>query len=94
VFERAVEASRGICLGLVEQGLMTATGSEIDALAENIAVVALYWLSFESARHHAGRPAQRMSRGAYQVLMLVAPFLQAESRFHLETLARDYLARG
>ena len=34
-----------------------------------------------------------MSRGVYQVLMLVAPFLQPESRFHLERLAEGYLAR-
>ena len=94
VFERAVEASRGICLGLVERGLMTATGAEIDALAENIAVVSLYWLSFESARQPRREPAAgSMARGAYQVLMLVAPFLQVESRFHLEVLAREYLAR-
>jgi hypothetical protein len=34
-----------------------------------------------------------MARGAYQVLMLVAPFLQVESRIHLERLAQEYLAR-
>jgi AcrR family transcriptional regulator len=95
VFGRAVEASRGICLGMVEQGLMTATGAELDALAENIAVVALYWLSFETARHPRQAPdGAGMARGAYQVLMLVAPFLQIESRFHLERLARECLGRG
>ncbi|MGH8196750.1 MAG: TetR/AcrR family transcriptional regulator [Steroidobacteraceae bacterium] len=94
VFERAVQASRGICLGLVERNLMTATGAEIDALSINIAVVSLYWLSFESAWHSRLDPsAAGMSRGVYQVLMLVAPFLQAESRFHLEKLAQEYLAR-
>ena len=95
VFERAVQASRGICLGLVERGLMAATGAEIEALAQNIAVISLYWLSFESARHPRSDPERQGSaHGAYQVLMLVAPFLQAESRFHLETLARAYRARG
>ncbi len=93
VFERAVGVSRGICLGLVEQGVMTATAAEIDALSGNIAVVSLYWLSFESARHPRGGTASKpMSRGAYQVLMLVAPFLQPESREHLERLAAEYLA--
>ncbi len=95
VFERAVGVSRGICLGLVEQGVMTATGAEIDALSANIAVVSLYWLSFESARHpKASFERKGMARGAYQVLMLVAPFLQPESRFHLEQLAREYLSRA
>ncbi len=93
VLERSVQASRGICLGLVQRGMMTATGAEIDALGENIAVVALYWLSFESARHPRGDPSGKsMSRGAYQVLMLVAPFLLAESRVHLERLAAEYLS--
>ncbi len=95
VFDRAVDASRGICLGLVERNLMTATGAEIDALGVNIAVVSLYWLSFDSARHPRRDASEAgMARGAYQVLMLVAPFLQAESRFHLEQLAQEYLARG
>jgi AcrR family transcriptional regulator len=94
VFGRAVEAARGICLGLVEQGPMAATAAEVDALAENIAVVALYWLSFEAARHPRQEPPEAgMARGAYQVLMLVAPFLQVESRVHLERLAGEYLAR-
>jgi hypothetical protein len=94
VFGRAVEAARGICLGLVEQGPMAATVAEVDALAENIAVVALYWLSFEAARHPRQEPREAgMARGAYQVLMLVAPFLQVESRVHLERLAREYLVR-
>lgn len=92
VFEQAVEASRGICLGLVEQGQMTATGAEIDALAANIAVVSLYWLSFDLARKPRSGPADAaMSRGAYQVLMLVAPFLAPPSRWHLEDLAAKYL---
>jgi AcrR family transcriptional regulator len=95
VFERSVQAARGICLGLAERDLMTATGAEIDALSTNIAVVALYWLSFESARHPR-RPAENgaMARGAYQVLMLVAPFLDPGGRLHLEQLAHEYLARG
>lgn len=94
VFERSVRASRSICLGLVEQELMTATGAELDALSVNVAVVSLYWLSFESARHPRGDAAgSAMAQGAYQVLMLVAPFLRAESRAHLERLAQAYLSR-
>lgn len=94
VFERAVQASRGICLGLVERDQMVATGSEIDALSTNIAVVALYWLSFESARHpRQDASGAGMAKGVYQVLMLVAPFLKPEGRVHLERLAQEYLAR-
>lgn len=94
VFERSVQAARGICLGLAERNQLVATGVEIDALSHNIAVVALYWLSFESARHPRRDVAGvSMARGVYQVLMLVAPFLAAEGRLHLERLAVEYLAR-
>ena len=58
------------------------------------AVVSLYWLSFESARHPRQDAAGAgMARGVYQVLMLVAPFLQAEGRLLLERLAQEYLVR-
>lgn len=94
VFERSVQAARGICLGLAERDQLVATGVEIDALSNNIAVVALYWLSFESARHPRRDVAGGgMARGAFQVLMLVAPFLQPEGRLHLERLAQEYLSR-
>jgi AcrR family transcriptional regulator len=92
VFEYAVEASRGICHGLMDRGILAATGAELDALAVNIAVVCIYWQSFDAARHSGAKPsARQMSRGAYQVLMLVAPFLEGRSRMHLEGLAAQYL---
>lgn len=94
VFERSVQAARGICLGLAERDQLVATGVEIDALSNNIAVVALYWLSFESARHpRRDASGAGMARGVYQVLMLVAPFLKPEGRLHLERLAQEYLSR-
>ena len=51
--------------------------------------------SFESARYpRRDDSGTSMARGAYQVLMLVAPFLQPESRLHLEALAQGYLAKN
>lgn len=94
VFERSVQAARGICLGLVERDALLATGAELDALSTNIAVVSLYWLSFESARHpRREATGAGMARGVYQVLMLVAPFLTPQGRSHLERLAQEYLAQ-
>lgn len=94
VFEKSVTAARGICLGLAERDALLATGAELDALSTNIAVVALYWLSFESARHpRRDVSGGGMARGVYQVLMLVAPFLTPQGRIHLETLAQQYLAQ-
>jgi predicted kinase len=58
-------------------------------------VVLTYWLSFEYVRdpRHALEPEnaqQALMRGAYHVLNLLAPYLQAEQRQHLLTLTSAY----
>jgi len=94
VFARAVDASRGICLGLAESGLLEATAAEIEALARNVTVVTLYWLSFDTVRNPRREQAgEAIAAGVYQVLMLVAPFMREAGRANLEYLAAQYLAR-
>jgi AcrR family transcriptional regulator len=93
VFSRAVDTAHGICLGLAETGQLEATPAEIRALAQNVAVVAMYWLSFETVRHprRAGT-GEAIAAGVYQVLMLVAPFMSVAGRANIEYLAAQYLA--
>ncbi len=94
VFGRCVETSRGICLGLAESGELEATASEIEALAHNVTVLTLYWLSFDTVRHPRRERADvAIAHGVYQVLMLVAPFMRVAGRANLEYLAAQYLAR-
>ena len=94
VFARAVETSRGICLGLAETGQLEATAAEIEALARNVTVLTLYWLSFDTVRHpRREQPSGAIAHGVYQVLMLVAPFMRVAGRANLEYLAAQYLSR-
>ena len=94
VFARAVETSRGICLGLAETGQLEATAAEIEALAHNVTVLTLYWLSFDTVRHpRRDEPGVAIAQGVYQVLMLVAPFMRVAGRANLEYLAAQYLSR-
>jgi AcrR family transcriptional regulator len=94
VFTRAVDASRGICLGLSESGQLEATEVEIEALARNVTVVTLYWLSFDTVRYpRRDRSSEAIAAGVYQVLMLVAPFMHVNGRANLEYLAAQYLAQ-
>jgi len=93
VFARAVDTSRGICLGLAESGMLEATAAEIEALARNVTVVTLYWLSFDTVRNPRREQAgEAIATGVYQVLMLVAPFMRANGRANLEYLAAQYLS--
>jgi hypothetical protein len=81
-----------LCGGLVATGAMEASEREIAALADNVGLVATYWISYQKIS--AGeRPAEAVSldRAAYQVLSLIAPFLRGNARALLDRLSEDYL---
>jgi len=94
ILERKTNTAATICKGLTEAGVMRATPDEIAALAQNIAVVATYWLNYQGIR--AGTPpggdSANLALGAYQVLALVEPFLNGEARRLVQQLGRDYLS--
>jgi AcrR family transcriptional regulator len=95
ILERKVNTATAICKGLVEAGVMTASSEDIAALARNIAVVATYWLNFQSVRASTSTAPDESSNlglGVYQVLSLVAPFLNGEARRLLHQISREYLA--
>jgi len=94
VFNRAVATCRGICLGLAETDQLEATSAEIEALAHNLAVLTLYWLSFDTVRHpRRDEAGESIAQGVYQVLMLVAPFMRPVGRANIEYLATQYLTK-
>ena len=96
ILERKTRAARQLCTALSATGQMRATEREIDALATNMVVVTTYWLSFEyvsNARRFSDPQYQgnAMARGAYQVLVLVAPYLSEDGRALFTRLADEYL---
>ena len=87
-----------LCNGLVRAGGMRATEREIAALAQNVLMVATYWMSWQriSGRLPAhddanATPDDRLTRAAYQVMALIAPYLEGEARALIERLGADYL---
>ena len=81
------------CRGMVEDGTMHASRREIDALAQNVMLVATYWSSYDRVRRaeHGEPPAPEAGRAAYQVLALFGPYLAPGARAHLDQLSADYL---
>jgi len=81
-----------ILRGLVAAGRMTASSTDIEALAANMTLVATYWLSFEAVRGPRGRAetSEVLARGAYQVMALAAPYLAPRERALLDHLAERY----
>jgi AcrR family transcriptional regulator len=87
-----------LCRGLVAAGTMRASEREIAALATNVVMIATYWLSWQ--RIHATNPAHdiatdapddRLDHAAYQVMALIAPYLEGDARALIERLGADYL---
>ena len=92
ILAHKIATSRALCEGLVRAGDMSSTPREIEALAENMVLVATYWLSFSFARDpRAVQDGAALSRGVYHVMSLVAPFLARDSRMLFERLAQEYL---
>jgi hypothetical protein len=89
---RKVGTATAICKGLVATGDMRATPAEIQALAVNMTVVATYWLSFEFVSDPRKKiDANSLSRGAFQVMALAAPYLVGRSRQLFEEVSKNYL---
>lgn len=82
-----------LCRGMVANGSMQASESEIAAVARNVVVVSTYWMSFHRLSNpgRSDAPDIDIGRGAYQVLALIAPFLVGDARTLLDRLGRDYL---
>jgi AcrR family transcriptional regulator len=92
IVDAKIAAVAGLCGGLVNAGLMKADSRDIRALAQNILVVATYWLNFRAVRgRREAADSRDLGMGAFQVMSLVAPYLAGEARRHLERLGQEYI---
>jgi len=81
-----------LCRNMVDNGTMRASEREIAAVAENVALVSTFWISYQRiAAQQPDAEAVSLDRAAYQVLSLIAPFLQGPARALLDRLSQDYL---
>jgi AcrR family transcriptional regulator len=91
ILSRAATSASEVLRGLVEAGVMRATPDEIRATAENVLLVATFWMNFNIVRNGRAESDQDdLTHGIYQVMLLIAPFLRDAERAHLNTLARAY----
>jgi AcrR family transcriptional regulator len=80
-----------LCRAMVATGAMDASEREIAALADNVALIATYWISYQRISAGVGKATPiSLDRAAYQVLTLIAPFLRGDARRLLDRLSRDY----
>ncbi|MCF7220571.1 TetR/AcrR family transcriptional regulator [Marilutibacter chinensis] len=90
ILRRADERAHAVMRGLLQAGVMRASGSELAATATNVLVIATFWLNYAAARGDKDEHAA-IRDGIVQVMMLVAPFLRDAERLHLNHLTRAYM---
>ncbi len=96
ILARKARAAQRLCGALADARQLQASPREIEALATNMVVVTTWWLSFEyvgNARrfNDPGYQSAAMARGAYQVLVMLAPYLSDDGRALFTRLADEYL---
>jgi AcrR family transcriptional regulator len=86
-----------LCRAMVAAKTMHASEREIAAVANNVVLVATYWLSFQRIsstpvdQGDGDTATARLDRAAYQVLALIAPFMVGSARALIDRLGSDYL---
>ncbi len=95
VLKNKARAVQSVLSGLARGSSLRIDPREASAVASAMVVVLTYWLSFEYVRdpRRALEPetaSAALSRGAYHVLSLLMPYLAAEAREHLFTIAGAY----
>jgi AcrR family transcriptional regulator len=92
IMSRASASATELLRGLVAAEVMRASADEIRALAENILLIATFWMNFNAVRGGKSDADEAdLNRGIHQVMMLIAPFLRDAERFHLNSLAASYV---
>jgi AcrR family transcriptional regulator len=95
VLQNKARAIRTLLAGMSRSGHLDIDAPEVDPLAQSMAVVLNYWLSYEYVRNprealEPGHAQSALLRGAHHTLHLLAPYLAAEQRQHLLTLSNAY----
>ncbi len=91
IMNRASTSAAAMLKGLSKAEILRATDDEIRATSENVLLVATFWINYNTVRSaKAEQTQEELTRGIYQVMLLIAPFLRDAERMHLNALVLAY----
>ena len=95
VLKHKAQAVQDVLGGLGRHSLLTIDPRDLEPVATAMVVVLTYWLSFEFVRDprkalEPERAGAALMRGAFHVLSLLLPYLEAGQREHLHQLVGNY----
>jgi hypothetical protein len=70
---------------------MTIDEQQLDALCEQLSLTLSYWISFEMLSHLKDKNRVDLGRGVFQMMSLMMPYLEEDSRLQARLMAEDYL---
>jgi len=91
IIAKKKQASLQVLSNLSAEGRLQASQGEIAALSENIVLTATFWISYAVVSEDI-LDESTLSRGVYQVISQVVPFLEGEQREMLEGLKQAYVS--
>jgi AcrR family transcriptional regulator len=80
-----------MCRRLADGCVIRASREDVDSLALQIVFTATCWFSFSGLLPDGGSKSQNAGRAAYQVLTLLAPYLEPQARVYLTYLRSKYV---
>jgi hypothetical protein len=86
-----MRATRGMCYRLADAAVICAPREDVDNLALQIVFTATCWFSFARLPPNGDARSQDAGRAAYQVLTLLAPYLEPQARAYLTYLRGKYI---
>ncbi|KZZ80653.1 hypothetical protein A3767_29930, partial [Oleiphilus sp. HI0133] len=93
-FQKILNTKRKACTLVlqraIEQGRLHANEAEVSALTEQVILITTFWLSY-SVINEGEVHDDALAKGVYQVMSVVAPFLEEERREMINALKEAYL---
>lgn len=88
---RSVQSTQRMCKRLADAAVICASREDMDSLALQIVFTATCWFTFARLLADGDMQPQDSGRAAYQVLTLLAPYVEPQSRAYLNYLRNKYL---
>jgi AcrR family transcriptional regulator len=84
-------AMTALCASLEESGLIAFNDDDTRrALINQVVIILIYWVNYQKLMDSEEQDDLMMHKGVYQVMLLIVPYLQGDSRVFLEECGRLY----
>lgn len=85
-----LQSAKALCRSLVDAGILKATDSQLEVLANSIVLTITYWMSYNYLQTGNKDSELVLHKGVYQVMSLIAPYLTPETQYFFDESSNLY----